>query len=309
MTVLALEACPDIADAVVWDDGRCVPAGITRPFAPWLLDYALPVIAAVVVFLMVRTAVRQKKLTWMLMISVASASTWWLEAFGDWGQHLSYSPVFNHYVLTWTYTAPHNSLWMPLMYAVYWVAHAWAILKLAEWGNRRFGWSLGRGIVFLSVPLTFVWNLVIEGFAAWAGWWTYDPGIGPVLDMGRGNWPLLWPMLLMFGWINLVSWMVGPPDEANRVNRLERLFRLDSLLQRPRWHDAERVSPGEDARAGSGVAVSTRAEVLDPAAGTVAFQVLRVLCWIVFFNVTFMLTLDIPLVALRLISGWDTPFF
>ncbi|MFZ2178952.1 MAG: hypothetical protein WAW17_33970 [Rhodococcus sp. (in: high G+C Gram-positive bacteria)] len=310
MTLLSLPACPDIAGAVVWGDARCVPEGITRPFAPWLLDYALPVVAAVAVLLMIRSAVRQKKLTWMLMISTASASTWWLEAFGDWGQHLSYSPVFNHYVLTWTYTAPHNPLWMPLMYAVYWVAHAWAILKLAEWSRRKFGWSLGKGIVLLSIPLTFVWNLIIEGFAAWAGWWTYEPGIGPVLDMGRGNWPLLWPMLLMFGWINLISWVVGPPHEATRFNRLERLFRLDTLLQRTGWHTLARVMPstaveGPESR----VALADRLEVLDPAAGSARFQLVRMCCWVVFFNVTFVLTLDVPLVAVRLISGWTTPYF
>jgi hypothetical protein len=310
MTILALPSCPDISGAVVWEDGRCVPEGITHPFAPWLLDYALPVVALVALVLMVRGALQQQKLTWMLMISIASASTWWLEVFGDWGQHLSYSPVFNHYVLDWVYTAPHNPLWMPLMYAVYWVAHAWAILKLAEWGSDKFGWSLGRGILLLSVPLTFVWNLIIEGFAAWAGWWTYEPGIGPVLDMGRGNWPLLWPMLLMFGWINLISWVVGPPDEADRFNRLERLFGLHKLVQRLGWFNPSRGASRPQVKPdGSGVAIAVRGDVLDPAVGTVKFQVLRMLCWLLFFNVTFALTLDLPLVGFRLISGWDTPYF
>jgi len=309
MTMLALPHCPGIPDAVVWEDGRCVPEGITHPFAPWFLDYALPVIATIAVLLMVRSAVRQGKMTWMLMICIASASTFWLETFGDWGQHLSYSPAFNHYILTWPYTAPHNPLWMPLMYAVYWVAHAWAILKLAEWARDRFDWSLGKGILVLSVPLTFVWNLIVEGFAAWAGWWTYDPGIGPILDMGRGNWPLTWPLFLMFGWINLIAWVVGPPDESNRINKLEKFFRLDMLLRKPGWYDPQRVAADRLLSGGGALALDERAAVLDPAVGTAKFQLVRMACWLIFFNVTFFLTLDVPLVLMRLISGWTTPYF
>ncbi len=133
-----------------------------------------------------------------------SAMTFWQETFGDWAQHLSYSPEFNHYTLTWKWAARHNPLWMPLMYAAYWVAHAWAILRLAQWYQRRRAArgrpvGLGVAIMALTIPVTWLWNFAIEGFAAYMGWWSYDPGIGPVIDMGRGNWPLLWPMTLMLG--------------------------------------------------------------------------------------------------------------
>jgi hypothetical protein len=295
--------------AVRWSDGRCVPDGLLDPVAPWFLDYVLPVIAIVLVIAMVRSAVRKRTLTWTLMLSLASASTWWLETFGDWGQHLSYSPVFGHYVLTWPFSAPHNPLWMPLMYAVYWVAHAWAILRLAQWFARRFDSTMGRGIVVLSVPLTFLWNLIVEGFAAWAGWWTYEPGIGPVLDMGRGNWPLLWPMLLMFGWINLIAWVVGLPEEARQVNILERLFRLDRLLARPGWHRGDSTPEPAPTGAPGAVVTAIRDAISNPTLGTARFQAVRFACWVVFFNLTFFLTLVVPLVAVRLISGWSTPYF
>jgi hypothetical protein len=193
---------------------------------------------------------------------------------------------------------------MPLMYAVYWVAHAWAILRLAQYVQRRRpGTSLGKAIVMLSVPVTWVWNLCIEGFAAYMGWWTYRPPIGPYLDMGRGNWPLLWPMLLMFGWINLIAWMVGPPEDSNRLNRIELLFRLDRLLATPRWRRA-----GSDAGDRPGpVALATRPET-DPVTGTWRFQLVRLACCIVFFQVTFLATLDLPLVLLRVVTGWNTPY-
>jgi hypothetical protein len=276
---------------VRWGDGRCVVKGLVDVPATWVLDLAIPVLAAVALVLIVRDAVRRRRVTWWLMLSVSSALCWWLEAFGDWGQHLNYSPEFHHYTLTWRWTAPHNPYWMPLMYAVYWVAHAWAILRLAQWlQRRRPRLSLGRAIVVLSVPVTWVWNLCIEGFATSVGWWSYEPPIGPYLDTGRGKWPLLWPMLLLFGWINLIAWMVGPPEEESSFNRIERLFRLDRLRTR-RWAGA-----GRDG------------EPFDPTRGTVRFQLVRFLAWTVFFQVTFVLLLDLPLVGLRLLSRWGTPY-
>jgi hypothetical protein len=291
---------------VRWTDGRCVPEGIVDIPAPWVLDIAVPILAAAVLMVMVVDALRRRRLTWWLLISVTSASCWWLETFGDWGQHLSYSPEFHHYVLGWPKTAPHNPLWMPLMYAVYWVAHAWAILRLAQWLQRRRGVGLGTGILVLSVPVTWVWNLVIEGFAAYMGWWTYQPPIGPYIDMGRGNWPLLWPMLVLFGWINLIAWMVGPPEDEIGCNRLERMFRLDRLLARPGWSRAGGATV--DTPAGDVLTRTAAAVTTDPGLGTWRFQLVRFLAWAAFFQATFVLTLDLPLVALRTLTGWDTPF-
>ena len=145
------DICPQ--GGVLWTDGRCVPEGLVGAPATWVLDVAIPVFAAVMVAVMVRDAIRKRRLTWWLLLSVCSAMCWWLETFGDWGQHLSYSPEFRHYTLDWVGTAPHNPDWMPLMYAVYWVAHAWAILRLAQYiQRRRPSLSLGKAIMVLTIP-------------------------------------------------------------------------------------------------------------------------------------------------------------
>lgn len=274
------EACAN-GEGLHWQDGRCVPQGLVDPPGECLLDTAVPCAALLILLYFIYRSVQEKRLTWWLMISLSAASTFWLETFGDWGQHLSYSPNFRHYSLPLPFTAPHNPAWMPFMYAVYWVLHTWAILRAAQWfQKRRPGTGIGVAILVFSVPLTFVWNILVEGYAAYMGWWTYDPPIGPYLDMGRGNFPLLWPMLLMFTWPNLISWLVGLPEERG-FNRLER------------WSGFERT-------------LLARTGVPDPAAGGWKMQLWRMLTWLVVFQVTFVLCFMVPLLSLRLVSGWHS---
>jgi hypothetical protein len=158
------------------------------------------------------------------------------------------------------------------------------VLRLAQWlQRRRPGTSLGVAILLLTAPVTFLWNLVVEGAATAAGLWTYDPPIGPAIRWANGaHWPLMWPVLLMFGWINLIAWMVGPPEEQHQPNKIERLFGL-----------AGRLAPSA---AG------------DPTHGGARFQAVRLLVWIVFFNLTFALLLDVPLLAMRVLGGFNSPF-
>lgn len=272
-------------EGVYFIDGRCVPSGIVDPPLQGLLDGVIPAVAILILIGLIASSIRQRRMSWWLMISLAAASTFWLETFGDWGQHLLYSPNFTHYSVNLPMTAPHNPAWMPFMYAVYWVLHTWAILRLAQWfQKRRPGMSIGRAIIVFSVPLTFVWNIFVEGCAAYMGWWTYDPPIGPYLDMGRGNFPLLWPMLLMFTWPNLIAWLVGLPEEEQRLNRLERWFGFEKRLR---------------ARVGDQAA-------LDPGAGGWGLQLQRMMIWIAVFQITFILCFIIPDAGLRIVTGWDS---
>ncbi|QQD17302.1 hypothetical protein I6N98_13125 [Spongiibacter nanhainus] len=269
-------------DGVFWLDGKCVPEGIVDPPMPWLLNYLIPALAILVLIVLVRDSIKKGELTWWVLMCIASASTFWLETFGDWGQHLLYSPNFHHYALDLPFTAPHNPAWMPFMYAVYWVLHTWAILELAKFYQRRHpGASLGKAIIVFTVPLTFVWNIAVEGTAAYMGWWTYDPPIGPYLDMGRGNFPLMWPMLTMFIWPNLISWLVGAPEESG-PNRLERLCGLSQSFK----------FDNND----SSLALGT----------TASAPLMRLAAWVAIFNVTFIICLIVPLLGLRLLTGWDS---
>lgn len=280
---------------VIWHDGRCLPRGIVSPnaVAVWIFDTGVPLLAALIVAVLVYRSIKGRTLTWSVLIATSSASCWWLETFGDWAQHLLYSPVLKHGHLAWWCTTPHNPIFMPITYALYWWAHAWAILRLVQWAKTSMlpKLTLGQGIVLFSIAFTWAWNIAVEGPATWAGLWTYDPPIGPALEWARGTyWPILWPSLLMVGWINLIAWMVGLPEEQTRLNRIERLFGLGGVLARSGWSRAADRSEG------------------DPTRGTLKFQILRWLSWVVFFNVTFALTLVLPLFLVRMAFGLHSYF-
>lgn len=322
-TLLAMGRLPGCngGEGVVYEDGNCIPQSIVDTGAAWVINIAVPIASAIFLAFIIWNCLRERRLTWWLLTAVASASTFWLETFGDWGQHLLYTPEVWHYTLPFDMTAPHNPVMMPFLYALYWVAHTWAILKLAQWVMRTRGWGLGKAILVLSAPLTFVWNVIVEGAATYVGLWTYDPPIGPAIDWttvgGAGYWPLLWPVMLMFGWINLIAYVVGQPEESGRFNRLERFFRLDRLITRPGWSRDELVTyvPASRPLSGGGtVALAVRpqparaAVEAGPDQGTRRFQAVRVAAWLAFFNVTFALTLDLPLIAVRVIGGLDSPY-
>src|SRR6201986_2536322 len=87
------------------------------------------------------------------------------------------------------------------------------------------------------------------------GWWTYDPGIGPVLEWGNGGRiTLLWTIGIMCVWPNLIAYWAGKPP-IRGLNHFERFCRLD------RFTVAKASSPSLPSGSGEslgGVAVATK---------------------------------------------------
>jgi hypothetical protein len=245
-------------------------------------------------------------------------STFWMETLGDWGQELVYSPRLAHYSWDWmpfhTQTEPYM---IPFAYAIYWTVHAWALLKLAQGLQRRYGWSLLKGVIVLSIPINFIWDLSVEATSAYFGWWTYDPGFGPVIQFARGRQPLLWPITLMVGWPNLMAYLAGKPTNRG-LNMIERAFRLD---RRTRVRPTAGADPGEATDMGVGRAEGARtatltrprAAVLEPMDYEIVgqhwrFELRRIVAWLIVFQVSFFLLLVVPLVVLRVVSGHGSVF-
>ncbi|CNH09226.1 Uncharacterised protein [Mycobacterium tuberculosis] len=230
---------------------------------------------------------------------------------------LFYSPAFaQHHLLEWLpLKTPNDPLFMPFAYAVYWGVHAILVLWLSQWVSARFGWSMLKSMLVLAIPVNYVWDFAVEGTATAMGWWTYDPGIGPVLEWGNGGRiTLLWTIGIMCVWPNLIAYWAGKPP-IRGLNHFERFCRLDRFtvprtsLHRPR--DAE--SPGQIAVATRQLALTKQQEFDDYLNYQVTiprwrFELMRLGAWFIVFQITFFVFLIIPLVALRILTGAESPY-
>jgi hypothetical protein len=242
-----------------------------------------------------------------------------METIGDWGQMLFYSPTFaEHHLLDWLpLKTPHDPLFMPFAYAVYWGVHALLVLWLSQWVSSRTGWSMLKSMVVLAIPVNYIWDFLVEGTATAMGWWTYDPGMGPVLEWDSGGRvTLLWTIGIMCTWPNLIAYWAGKPP-IRGLNHLERFCRLDRLTvpKKPASTGA-----ATDAAGLGSLAVATKPETLskqqefdaylnyDVTIPRWRFELMRLGAWFIGFQVSFAVLLVLPLVALRAVTGADSPY-
>lgn len=294
-----------------------VPPALVDPSGVWFFNWVIPIVGGVVIVLAIIDAVRRRRLTWGLLFLANSMLVYWMESTGDWGQELIYSPTFRqHHVLDWLpLKTPNDPLFMPFAYAVYWTVHALVVLWLGQLLARRFGWSMLKAILVLAIPVNYGWDFLVEGIAAAMGWWTYDPGMGPVLTFSNGGQiTLLWTIGLMCFWPNLIAYWAGKPP-VRGLNHFERFFRLERFT-RPTSTAPGAASAHDPIR--SGVTAVRRVgrdnlqqqfddllnyEVTIP---RWKFELARFGAWFAVFQVSFFVLLVVPLVVMRMITGNDS---
>jgi hypothetical protein len=174
-----------------------------------------------------------------------------------------------------------------------------------------------KSMVVLAIPVNYIWDFLVEGTATAMGWWTYDPGMGPVLEWeSGGRVTLLWTIGIMCTWPNLIAYWAGKPP-IRGLNHLERFCRLDRLTvpKKP-------VSTGAatDAAGLGSLAVATKPETLskqqefdaylnyDVTIPRWRFELMRLGAWFIGFQLSFAVLLVLPLVALRAVTGADSPY-
>jgi hypothetical protein len=136
---------------------------------------------------------------------------------------------------------------------------------------------------------------------------------------------LTWPILLMTGWPNLIAYWGGKPPLKN-LNIIERWFHLDRWTepQAPHVDEGEHYSEespllGErDSRKKKSSVVdvwSTKEEYdatleyrVKDTVPRWQFEGARFLAWFVVFQVSFFVTLVIPLVLLRMATGKNSVY-
>jgi hypothetical protein len=296
------------------------PPALIDPSGAWAFDWVIPIVGGIVILLAIADSIRRRRLTWGFLFLANGMLVYWMESTGDWGQELIYSPAFRqHHLLDWLpLKTPNDPLFMPFAYAVYWTVHALVVLWLGQLLVKRFGWSMLKAIVVLAIPVNYAWDFFVEGIAAAMGWWTYDPGMGPVLTFANGGQiTLLWTIGLMCFWPNLIAYWAGKPP-VRGLNHFERFCGLERFT-RPKSTTAETdVTPHE---IGGGTATVTAV----PAVGRRSkqqeyddlldyevtiprwkFELARLGAWFVVFQVSFFLLLVVPLVVMRMITGNDS---
>jgi Spirocyclase AveC-like len=294
-----------------------IPPATADPAGVWFFNWVIPIAGSVFIVLAVADVIRRRRLTWGFLFLFNSMAVYWMETAGDWGQMLFYSPAFaEHHLLDWLpLKTPHDPLFMPFAYAVYWGVHALLVLWLSQWVSSRFGWSMLKSMIVLAVPVNYVWDFVVEGTATAMGWWTYDPGIGPVLEWDSGGRiTLLWTIGIMCTWPNLIAYWAGKPP-VRGLNHLERFCKLERFT---RAKVPARQSTSVTRLGGAAVmtqsAAPTKMQEFDATLNyevTIAqwkFELMRLGAWFVGFQVSFALFLVGPLLILRAVLGADSPY-
>lgn len=294
-----------------------VPPATADPAGVWFFNWVIPIAATVLIVLAIADVIRTRRLTWGFLFLFSSMSIYWMETVGDWGQMLYYSPAFaQHHMLDWLpLKTPNDPLFMPFAYAVYWGVHALLVLWLSQWLSSRMGWSMLKSMLVLAIPVNYLWDFLVEGSATAMGWWTYDPGIGLVLEWpSGGRITLLWTIGIMCTWPNLIAYWAGKPP-IRGLNHLERFCGLDRFTVPKPPVQPDRADTGAgNVSVATRIGQLTRTQRFDEHLNyevTIPrwrFELLRLGAWFVTFQVSAFILMGIPLLIMRAALGAESPY-
>ena len=239
---------------------------LTDPVGARLWETAMWAVAASFLTIGALQSFRERKLSRVLLMTVASASAFWQETYGDWGSYLLYSPAFAAYGWVETiWTSPVRCWWFIAGYVFFYVSFFLALEKAFYVVKDR--WPNSNPYIMTTVvsfPMFYLFDLIVEGAAHGFGWWHYQYAFGPTIAVGYGHFPLVWPILEQVPFMALAvfaaTWRNGNGED---------IFEL--LVGK-----VVRRRPGQLAILAS---------------------------WIVTLNVTFLLTTILPLMVLRWLAG------
>jgi hypothetical protein len=230
--------------------------------------YEIGITAAATGFLVVGVwqSVHMRKLSRLLLMTVAAGTAFWQETYGDWGAYCLYSARFLTY--DWGHTvwsAPVRCWWFIAGYMVFYTSFFLGLTAAVKFARNR--WPMANPYLtaaLVSLPAFYVFDLVWEGTTTGLGYWNYAYTFGPALHVGNGTFPLLWPILEQVPFMALAAFAL-----TWRNSRGQDLFELAAGF-------ALRRRPGQ----------------------------IAILCsWIVILNAAFLTTTILPITALRWIAG------
>lgn len=242
------------------------------PTARWVFEILGPLLWLGMLAYFGRRAVREGRLPTNALIFIAATTMWWQEWYGDWGAYLLYNPKFG--LLGWgstTWTTPNKPWFVIPAYGWYYAIIFPLMLGLmARLRLRRPRWGRLATLLVVTVPLFYLWDLLVEGVSVQAGYWSYTFHWGPALTAERSGFPLVFPLvhpLLLFVFFGVVAtWVMDQRDDLGR-------HRHEVLLGAHRLKEGWRR---ELARAWS---------------------------WVIMMNAAYWILLMFPLIGIRLAAG------
>lgn len=238
------------------------------PIAPWIIQEAAAALWLLLAsFHFGQTSVTRTLSSSALLLLAASLSVGQLLV-SDWGAYAAWNPQLIKwpFALHLPFTTPHKPLALPFIWGCMVglvLPLAMTIILLIRKVVRLPFWLLS---LVIAVPL--FWAALVYGDlqASTHAWRSYEQTLGPVLYTDRGVVPYLWPAGLYAIWAGIMVWLALQKDEDGDGFQI--------LI-----FGVYRISP----------------KFLREAAGFIVFYLI--------FNVTFLIVVTIPLVAVRLLFG------
>lgn len=239
---------------------------LADPVGHRVWEIGITVAALALLGIGIRQSIKARKFSALFLTTVASASAFWQETYGDWGTYLLYSDRFHTY--QWgqgPLTSPVQAWWfIPGYVMFYGTLFAWMGTQVTFVRSR---WPKANPYLvatLLAFPVFYVFDLIVEGTVTGLGLWHYTYIFGPGVTIGNGSFPLVWPIIEQVPFVILVAVaMMWRSDRGEDV-----------------FHVAART-------------------VLRRDPGQLAILV----SWVVTFNIAFLVTTIGPLMLLRAVAG------
>ncbi|MBU1054896.1 MAG: spirocyclase AveC family protein [Proteobacteria bacterium] len=239
-----------------------------NPSFIWIQEIIIPIISIIMLTLFIRQSFRAKALTFGALLYISATTMFWQEWYCDWGAYLLFNPAFS--LMPWgstLWTAPNKPWAIILSYGPFFTTIYLLMLALInKFHNKYPNLEKNRWILVVVIPSFYLFDLLFEGFAASQGWWSYTDYIGPALATERGNFPVVYPIILFVFYGLITTWMLlrNSPDERVRFES---------------WFGVEGIKAGWKR------------------------ELTRLVAWIVVMNGLFIIFLSGPLVAVRELFG------
>ncbi|MBU4011431.1 MAG: hypothetical protein KJ882_11780 [Proteobacteria bacterium] len=203
--------------------GHNAGGAVGHPVYPWVFEIGSYAAWIIIAAFFVRSYRRTGVLSSYALIFIGATTMFWLEFPADWGAFLIYSPKFTLFPIELPFTTPNKPTWMPAAYGWYFLAiYSLILFWVDKLRAAKPHMSRVLAVAMIATPFFYVWNMMVEGFSALVGWWTYYEVFGPAITFTRGTYPLVFPVIpfTIYGVIQTLMLTWKTPDGKHYIEKI-----------------------------------------------------------------------------------------